>query len=183
MTTETRGREVFSVDAQTYWRHLCLNLDYQERLYREAIGCTRMEVVELVGSYETGQTRKLRFEKPIDAPAAVRKLFGDTVTLEEHSEFDPKTQRWSFRMVPPVLADKLLIRGVIHLEPRTGAVEQVSVNTVSCDLFGVGAIIERFVAKSTVEGARDKAAFTRRYIAEKSPFAAPTRAQSGPCAS
>lgn len=167
MSSETHGREAFAVDAETYWRKLCMNLDYQERLYREAIGCTRMEVVELRGTYETGQTRRLRFEKPLDAPAPIRKLFGDSVLIEEQSEFDPKAQRWSFRMVPPMLADKLSIRGVVHLERNPTGVDQVSLNTVSCDVFGLGAIIERFVAKSTIEGARDKAVFTRRYISEK----------------
>ena len=62
MTLETHTRELFAVDADTYWHELCLSLAYQDRLYREALGCTRMEVLELKGDYETGQTRRLRFE-------------------------------------------------------------------------------------------------------------------------
>lgn len=167
MTLETRVREAFSVDAETYWQKLCLSLEYQERLYREALGCTRMEVLELEGSYESGQTRRLRFEKPIDAPAPIRKLFGEVVTLEEISSFDPKLGRWSYRMLPPMLADKLDIRGVISLEPSEDGVDHVSVSSVTCSVFGIGSVLERFVARSAVEGAADKVLFTRRYIAEK----------------
>ena len=167
MTLETHAREVFAVDAQTYWRELCLSLEYQERLYREALGCTRMEVLELKGSYETGQTRRLRFEKPIDAPAAVRKLFGEIVTIEEISEFDAKLARWSYRMLPPMLSDRLEIRGVLRLAETATGVEHISVSTVTCSVFGIGSVLEHFVAKSAAEGAADKAAFTRRYIAER----------------
>jgi hypothetical protein len=167
VTLETHAREAFAVDAQTYWRELCLSLEYQERMYREALGCTRMEVLELKGSYETGQTRRLRFEKPIDAPAAIRKLFGEVVTIEEISEFDPKLARWSYRMVPPVLSDRLELGGAIRLEETTTGVEHISVSTVTCSVFGIGSVIERFVGKSAVEGTADKIAFTRRYIAER----------------
>ncbi len=167
MTLETHAREAFAVDGETYWRELCLSLDYQERLYREALGCTSMEVVELKGSYETGQTRRLRFEKPIHAPAAIRKVFGEVVTLEEVSEFDAKLQRWSYRMVPPLLSERLEIRGVLRLGTLAEGVEHISVSTVTCNVFGIGSVLEHFVAKSAAEAATDKAAFTRRYIAER----------------
>ncbi len=167
MTLETHAREAFAVDPETYWRELCLSLDYQERLYRDALGCTRMEVIELRGDYETGQTRRLRFEKPIDAPATVRKLFGEVVTIEEVSQFDAKLQRWSYRMLPPLLGDRLEIRGVLRLAVTPAGVEHVSVSTVTCNVFGIGSVLERFIAKSAAEGAADKAAFTRRYVAER----------------
>lgn len=167
MTIELSYRQSFDLSAETYWKELCLSLDYQERLYREALGCTRMDVLEHTGDYEHGMRRKLRFEKPIDAPAAVTKLFGKSVTLEEHSEFDAKLQRWTYRMVPPMMGDRLDIRGATQLSPHNGGIEQLSQNSVSCRIFGVGGIIEHFVAKSTEVGNADKASFTRRYIIEK----------------
>lgn len=167
MTMETHHKQHFLVSEASYWRDLCLNLDYQERLYCEALGCIRMDVLELSGDVETGMKRRLRFEKRIEAPAPIRKLFGDAVVLQEESEFDAQTQRWSFRMIPAILADRIEIRGVVSLEPTHDGVQQVSVNTVSCRLFGVGGIIEHFVVKSAHEGNHDKAAFTRRYIQEK----------------
>lgn len=166
MTIELTHKQKFDVSEETYWKELCLSLVYQERLYREALGCIGMEVLEHSGDYERGMKRRLRFTKPIDAPAAVTKLFGKSVTLEEHSEFDPRERCWSYRMVPSLLSDRIDIRGRIRAAVVDGGVEQQSFNTVTCRLFGLGGIVEPFVARSTEEGNADKARFTRKYIDE-----------------
>jgi hypothetical protein len=165
---ETDHRQRFPVCAETYWKELCLSLEYQERVYREALGCTKMYVVEHEGGYETGMRRRLRFDKPIDAPLAIRKLVGDTVAIEEISQFDAREKRWTYQMIPAVIGERIEIRGTVRLDETEAGVEQLSKNTVACRIFGLGSIIEHFVAKSSVEGNADKAAFTQRYIAEKS---------------
>jgi hypothetical protein len=167
LTIEIEDRQTFELPLETYWRELCLSLEYQERVYCEALGCISMEILEHTGGFETGMRRKLRFQKPIDAPGAITKVFGSTVTIEEHSEFSPAEQRWSFRMVPALLADRIDIRGVVHARESDGKVQQLATNSVSVRLLGLGTIIEHFVAKSTREGTADKTNFTRRYIAEK----------------
>jgi Protein of unknown function (DUF2505) len=167
VTINLAYRHTFKVSPETYWRELCLSLDYQERLYREALGCPRMDVIEHVGDFETGMRRKLRFTKPIDAPAAITKIFGSAVTVEEHSEFDAKAQRWSYRIVPAMMADRIEIRGTVEIAPNAAGVEQRSTNTLGCRMFGLGAIIEHFLKKSTDEGSADKNRFTERYIVEK----------------
>jgi hypothetical protein len=160
-------RQHFEVSLETYWRELCLSLAYQERLYSEALGCHEMKVLSHEGDFESGMKRRLRFTKPIDAPTAIIKLFGPAVTIEEHSSFDPREQCWSYRMVPALMADRIDIRGRVRAVVKGSGVEQLSDNTVSCKLFGLGAIIEHFVARSTEEGNAEKATFTRRYITEK----------------
>jgi hypothetical protein len=167
VTMQTQHKQHFLVSEASYWRDICLSLDYQERLYCEGLGCSRMDVLENSGDMAVGMKRRLRFEKPIEAPAPVRKLFGDSVIIQEESEFDANTQRWSFNMIPPLFADRIEIRGVVSLEPVHDGIQQVSANTVSCRIFGVGGIIEHFVAKSAHEGNHQKAEFTRRYIREK----------------
>jgi hypothetical protein len=164
---EISHRQHFDVSLETYWRELCLSLVYQERLYAEALGCNAMQVLAHEGDFETGVKRRLRFTKPIDAPAAISKLFGSYVTIEEHSVFDPREQSWTYRMVPSLFADRIDIRGRVRAVPQGSGVEQQSDNTVTCKMFGLGAIIEHFVARSTEEGNNDKASFTRRYIDEK----------------
>jgi hypothetical protein len=165
VTTELINRQHFEISPETYWRELCLNLAYQEQLYREALQCTRMEVLENTGSFETGVKRRLRFSKPIAAPAAIAKLVGTEVHIEQHSEFDARTQRWSYRIVPSVMSDRIDIRGVMHLEASGSGSDQVTANTIGCRLFGIGGIVEPFIARSTEEGHADAAAFTRRWIA------------------
>lgn len=167
MTIVLHYRQQFDVSPETYWRELCLSLAYQERVYNEALGCKHMQVLENTGSYETGVKRRLRFTKPIDAPAAINKLFGSAVTIEEHSEFDAVQKIWTYRMVPALMADRIDIRGRVALQHNAQGVEQVSENSVTCRLFGLGSIIEPFVARSTEEGNADKTRFTQRYIAER----------------
>lgn len=168
MTINLAYRHTFNVSPETYWRELCLSLEYQERLYREALGCPTMEVIEHVGNFETGMRRKLRFAKPIEAPAAITKIFGSTVAVEEHSEFDAKQQRWSYRIVPALMGDRIDILGTVEISPKgEGAVEQRSTNTLACRMFGLGGIIEHFLGKQTEEGSSDKNRFTERYIIEK----------------
>jgi hypothetical protein len=123
-------------------------------------------VLENSGSFEHGLKRRLRFSKPIDAPGAITKLFGSHVTIEEHSSFDAIAQCWTYRMVPSLMADRIDIRGRVRAEVNERGVEQISENSVTCRLFGLGSIIEPFVARSTEEGNADKARFTRRYIEE-----------------
>lgn len=166
MTLEISHRQYFEVSLETYWKELCLSLVYQERLYREALGCHAMEVLEHTGDYETGMKRRLRFTKPIDAPAAITKMFGGAVTIEEHSAFDAREQCWTYRMVPSLMGDRIDIRGRVRAVAQGSGVEQRSDNTVACKMFGLGGIIEHFVARSTEEGNADKATFTRRYIDE-----------------
>jgi hypothetical protein len=94
-------------------------------------------------------------------------MFGSDVTVEEHSEFDAKLARWTYRIVPAVMSDRIDIRGTVEIRPRTGGVEQLSNTTVGCRIFGIGSIIEHFLMKSTEEGSADKNRFTLRYIQEK----------------
>ncbi|HEY6880816.1 MAG TPA: DUF2505 family protein [Polyangiales bacterium] len=167
MTQELSARQHFDVSVDTYWQELCFSLEYQRRMYCEALGCNEMVVLQNDGDREHGLKRRLRFIKPIDAPAAITKLFGTHVTIEEHSEFDPREQCWSYRMVPSIMADRIDIRGRVQAVAHEGGTEQRSVNTVTCRLFGLGGIIEPFVMRSTEEGQADKTRFTQRYIIEQ----------------
>ena len=167
MTIKNDVTQRYRIGAETYWRELCLNLDYQERLYQGALNCFNMQVLELDGTYESGQKRRLRFQKRIDAPAAIRKLVGDTVTLDEVSQWDARARTWSFQMVQAALSDRLDIGGVIRLEEHADGVTQLSQNIVTCRIFGIGGIVEHFVSKQSQEASADKAAFTRKYIEER----------------
>jgi hypothetical protein len=164
---EHKSVEPFDVSPETYWRELCLSLEYQEHVYREALHCTRMEVLEHTGGYEQGMKRRLRFTRAPEAPAAVIKMFGSMVQIEEHSEFDAKAQRWSYRIVPAIMGDRIDIRGSVTLTPRQAGVDQHGITSVAVRIFGLGSLVEHFVLKATEEGSGDKNRVTRRYIADK----------------
>ena len=118
MTVQISHRQAFDICAETYWRELWLSHAFLERLFCEALGFQSMEVVQESGDYERGVKRTLRLIKPVEGPAPVVKAFGRVMTFEERSEFDPVSQRWSYRMVPARMADRLDVHGSIRLETR-----------------------------------------------------------------
>lgn len=165
---QIHAREPFSVSAETYWKELCLNLAFQERLYREALGCDTVKVIKNEGDFATGVRRHMRYTKKSDAPAAIQKIFGETMELEEMSEFNARDKRWTFRVVPAVMADRLDVSGDVTLEEAAdGTIVQVGRQTFACKIFGLGGLVEKFIAKSFEKGELDKARFTRAYIQEK----------------
>src|SRR6185436_13653348 len=110
---------------------------------------------------------RLRFTQRMDAPAPVRKIFGETTSMEEDGRFDPATRRWRFRMIPDRMADKIDITGETWLEERgPGRVERVSELSVGVRIFAVGGLVEQFIAKETETSNAKQAEFTRRYIGE-----------------
>lgn len=167
MTIDLTYREQLDIPPDSFWNELCFSLEYQRRLFCEGLGFHSMEVLSNEGDLATGIKRRLRLVVPVSAPAPITKLFGSLVTIDEVGEFDPRTQCWSYRMVPSLFADRIDIRGRVRVVPKDGGVEQVSENSVTCRLFGLGGVIEPFVARSTEEGHADKAKFTRRYLAER----------------
>ncbi|HEX5659361.1 MAG TPA: DUF2505 family protein, partial [Polyangiales bacterium] len=157
----------YDVSVDTYWEELCFNLEYTRRLYAEALGCTEMTVLKNEGSRATGIQRHLRFIKPMDMPGPIAKIFGGHVTMDELADFDAREQRWSYRMVPSIMGDRIDIRGRVQVFASGSGSEQRSINTVTCKLFGLGGIVEPFVMREAAKGHNDRYQFTLRYIKEK----------------
>jgi hypothetical protein len=167
VTQEFPLKQQYEVSVDTYWEELCFNLEYTRRLYAEALGCTEMTVLKNEGSRTTGVQRHLRFIKPMAMPGPLAKIFGGAVTMDELGEFDAREQRWSYRMIPSIMGDRIDIRGRVQVFPSGSVCEQRSVNTVTCRMFGLGAIVEPFVMREAAKGHQDRYRFTLRYIAEK----------------
>jgi hypothetical protein len=162
-------RDTFHVRAETFWRDVFFNAEYQERLYKEALACDSVELKENTVDEGNRRARRLVFTQRLDAPAAIRKLFGETTTMEERGRFDPQSNRWRFEMIPDRMPDKIRITGETWVEPLAdGNVERVCAVDFSVNLFGVGSLVEKFMASATAESYAKQAAFTRAFITEKS---------------
>jgi hypothetical protein len=167
VTQELSLKQHYDVSVDTYWEELCFSLEYTRRLYAEALGCTEMSVLKNEGNRATGIKRHLRFIKAMDMPAPIAKIFGGHVTMDELGEWDAREQRWSYRMIPSIMGDRIDIRGRVQAIASQGGIEQRSVNTVTCRMFGLGAIVEPFVMREAAKGHSDRLRFTLRYIAEQ----------------
>jgi hypothetical protein len=161
-------RDRFEIGKDAFWRDVFFHRPFLERLYREALRCDSFEILSETGDLASGLSRRLRFSQKVDAPAPVRKLFGETATMEEEGRFDPASGTWSFHLVPGTMPDKVTIRGKTWLEPEgTNQVTRVSEMSFSVNIFAVGGLVEKYIAKETKEGIEKQARFIREYLAAR----------------
>jgi hypothetical protein len=161
-------RHTFDIGADAFWRDVFFDHEFLERMYKEALGCVSVAFLEDSGDTPQGRTRRLTFAQPLDAPGPIRKIFGATTTMEERGRFDPKAQRWQFTMIPDRMPDKVRVAGETWIVPAgDGKIERVDAIDLSVDIFGVGSLVEKFMASATAESLEKQARFTREYIASR----------------
>jgi hypothetical protein len=161
-------RDSFDVAPDTYWDAIFFNPEFQKRMYLEALASESVDVSDLKATEGGERTRNLVFTQKLDAPLAIRKLVGDTTTMEERGTFDPKAKRWRFAMIPDRMADKIQIRGEMWVEPVAGGkIDRVCALDLSVSIFGIGSMVEKFMSNATVESYAKQTRFTRAFIAEK----------------
>jgi hypothetical protein len=155
-------RHVFEIDEDAFWAHVFFDESFLTRMYKEALGSISIVIHEDSGDTPAGRTRRLAFTQPFDAPGPIRKLFGETTTMEERGRFDPRTRRWTFEMIPDRMADKIAITGEVWLEPQgAGKIARVVSIEYAVNIFGLGGVLEKFMASATADSFEKQAQFTR----------------------
>lgn len=155
----------FACTPQRFWE-LYYDPAFTERLHREALGSTSIEIVETTGDLATGLTRTLRYGQRPDAPGPVKRLFGDEIVSVEVTTFDPATSTATLVLTPGTLGDKTDIRGTIAIAPGEdpGTCRETFSLEGRVRIFGAGPVVERFIDHQA-RGAQDKAvAFIRRAL-------------------
>jgi hypothetical protein len=161
-------RHVFNTDVDTYWNEIFFSPEYNERLYREALGFKDFAVLELTGERGQRRTRKMRTEPAAEAPAVVKKLIGDSLSYTESGSFDPAAKVWTYTIQTSKLSDKVHIGGRLWAEPRGDKkLERCAEIEVDVKIFGVGGTIEKFIEKTTRDSYENATRFTNQFIAEK----------------
>jgi hypothetical protein len=163
----TTVRDRFELGEEAFWRDVFFDHVFLERLYREAMGARTFEIVDEKGDLASGLTRHLRFSQKVDAPAPVRKLFGETTTMEEEGRFDATSRRWTFHIRPGTMPDKVKIQGTTWLEPDGSGVVRISELDFSVSIFGVGGLVERYMAKETQDSMAKQTAFIRARLSSR----------------
>lgn len=158
-------RDTFDVSPETFWEKIFFDREYQERMYKEALDCASVQILE--SKSDGDRARRLVFAQRVDAPGPIRKLFGETTTMEERGKLDPQTKRWRFEMIPDRMPDKIRITGETWVEPAGAGIERVCALDFGVSIFGVGGLVEKFMVSQTSESYAKQTAFMRKYIAEK----------------
>ena len=162
MTRRFQVRHPIHATSERFWRVIHHGKEFMRTLYIEELGYG-YEIRE--DNKETG-VRRTYITPKVDAPAAIVRVMGDSISFEEQGKLGPGP-RYEFRVVPNKFTDKIDISGAMTTEPRgEGECDRVVDFEVTCGIFGIGGIVERFVEKEIVKGYNDSAGFTNDFLAK-----------------
>ncbi len=155
-------------DADAFWDKIFFNKGFNDDLFLKELQFPEYKIIEENDSGST-HTRKIRVTPKQDAPAVVKKLVGDRFSYTEDGTFDRTSKRYRFRITTGALADKVKIAGEMWTESAgPDKLRRKVTMDVDVKIFGVGGLVEKFVADSTQESYRRSAAYTNVWLAKQS---------------
>ena len=155
----------FPVSKKTFWESVYFNEDYTQGLFLEGMNCESFEILSQSGSAGTKLERQIKSTPRVDMPKALKKVLGDAVSYTESGTFDASTGRYTFKVATSALPDKIKISGIYWVEEvGDNEVERVCELTFEVKVFGVGKLVEQFIAQSYVENQQNADAFTAAWI-------------------
>ena len=96
----------------------------------------------------------------------MQKLLGGEFSYLEEGVFDG--EKYTFSVIPSVMADRIKIRGEIRAEARgEGKMERVCSMQISIKIFGLGKVVEGFVDDTTRQNYDRGARYIQRFIREQ----------------
>jgi hypothetical protein len=158
-------RHTFDVDPETFWTKTFKSAEFNKELYLKGLEFKGYDILEDKVDGDGKLHRRVRTEPKADAPAAVRKVLGDSLSYVEEGVLDPTTNRYKYKITPSKLANKVSIKGELWVEPRGDKrCERIVDVSIDVDVFGVGRIIESFVEKTTRDSYDKATDYTRTYL-------------------
>ena len=144
---------------------------YEELYFDEPFHAALAEAVKInreLLRFDRGPERIVRHvcvQPRREIPAPVAKLLGGKrLSYIEELEYQVGRYHGTWRIVPPVLADKIAIGGTLDLEAAAGGVRRVLAGAIDVTLFGLGGLVEKVVVSNVVKSYDDAAAFTAQWI-------------------
>ena len=89
------------------------------------------------------------------------------MSYTERGTFAPESGKYTFEVVPSTMAEKIKIRGTYWVEAVSDTeVERTCALEFAVKIFGVGKVVEQFIAQQYVDNQELAAAYTARWISE-----------------
>lgn len=156
-------RQEIQCGQDTFWK-LFFDKEFNEKLYREGLGYPDFTIVQQTDT-ESGTVRKVTAMPKYELPGPVAKLLGSNYRYSEEGSFNPATKSWTWKHIPSSMADKLLIKGTVRIEPLgNGNVTRIIEVTLEAKIFGVGGLIESSFEKQMREESDRSATFTNQWL-------------------
>ncbi len=103
---------------------------------------------EMVAQRESEErvVRRTRFQRGVQLPEPVAKLFGGNFGEIEDGTFEKADRLWTWRVTPSSLADKIRHEGSLRAEDAGGTRSRLGLElTYEAKVFGVGGLLEGFM--------------------------------------
>jgi hypothetical protein len=166
MEFEIRHR--FQTNVDGFWKDVFFDNAFNQNLYLEVLGFRTYEVVDEQHRSDGTVCRTVYYDPAAEVPSVARKILGDKTGYTEKGEFDPKTKRWRFEVIPEMARDKIRMRGEFWVEALgANSVERIARHDIEVSILGVGRMVEKLIQQQMRESYDQAAAFTARYLAER----------------
>jgi hypothetical protein len=132
---------------ESFWENLW---DADIRGERETKGCKALSYTVKQSRWE-GETfhQVIELVEVVDAPAAVRKIFGETSTIEETSKWVKGSNSVRINYKPSIMGNKVSMSGVLTCRAIDGGHSRVTIDVeITASIFIVGGIIEGIISKA-----------------------------------
>jgi hypothetical protein len=155
-------------EGSTYWEKCVLTEEFNRRLYGEILKFPKFELVE---QKEDGDLvrRKVRIEPPLTGlPGPAKKVIGDRMSYLEEGTYDRKSGRYTFKVTPSTMPDKVKTAGEIWCEAiGEKKCRRIAKIHIEVKVFMVGGMIEDKIAADLRKSYDAAASFTNTYVREK----------------
>ena len=166
MSMTRTKRLTFPISAHTYIDDMYFHAGYTRGLYVDGLGFTTCEQLQFERLTHGGYKRTLRLCPTINAPKAVQKILGETQQYDEIGHYDAPSRTWRYEVIPSTMANKVKTNGRMVVEAQGKSECSVMFEvTFDVSIFGVGAIIEKFMGAQFDENLLKQERFTRSWIA------------------
>jgi hypothetical protein len=169
MSTTRKLTLDFAISAESYIYDLYFSEEFSKALYLEGLGFSRCEQISFDRTAANHIQRTLRLCPAMNAPKPVQKVLGDTQQYDEIGSFTPATNTWSYNVIPSTMASKIQTVGQMAVE--ASGPNRCTIHfevTFDVKLFGVGKVIERFMASQFDDNLSKQKRFTEDWIAQRS---------------
>ncbi len=137
---------VWDCEPEAFWAH---HLDEESRRAKEVEGCGALSF-RVLSKEKQGDLLIVRSElvESPDVPAAVQRMIGTALRVEEVLRWHEKANTATFEHTPDAMADRMRMSGQLITQPLgDGRCRVVMDANVTVKLFGVATLVERLLAR------------------------------------
>jgi hypothetical protein len=163
-----RAEHVFNCSEATFWDKVFFDDEYNRRQFSDVLHFSLWKEVE---RRDDGNQihRRVQAAPPLgDVPGPLKAVIGDSAGYEERGVFDKQKRRYTVKVTPNKMADKITIEIAMWTEPSgENKLRRIVEGTVTAKIFGVGGMLEKKMISDLERSYEKTATFTNQFIQEK----------------